>query len=79
MTFVTSPSGVLDHLELDGDNYAEMVETATILSAEKVRRVVEPLRALIREAPEPDRLPSDLNSVVRRAIGSLREEDFWKE
>jgi hypothetical protein len=40
---------VLSHLELEGDNYADLVEQAEILLTDKVRATFEPLRALCGE------------------------------
>jgi len=70
---------VLRHVALEGDDYADLVENAEILMADKVRAVFEPLRALCGEHPEPDHLPSDLDSVVRRALDSLQGGEFWEE
>jgi hypothetical protein len=70
---------VLSHLELDGDNYSDLVEKAEILMADRVRAVFAPLRASCGQCPEPDHLPSDLDSIVRRAVDSLRANDFWQD
>lgn len=70
---------VLSHLELEGDDYADLVDKAEILLADRVRGVFAPLRALCGEHPDSDRPPNDLNSVVRRAVDSLQANDFWED
>ena len=59
---------VLNHLELEGDDYQDLVEKAEILSAGKVHEVVERLRDGVRSSPEPRGLPQDVDSVVRRIL-----------
>jgi len=63
---------VLDHLELEGDDYTDLVEKAEILSAAKVHEVVERLRDGVRSNPEPRGLPQDVDSVVRRILKQVQ-------
>jgi hypothetical protein len=59
---------VLNHLELEGDDYGDLIEKAGILSEGKVHEVVEQLRNGVRSTPEPHGLPQDVDSVVRRIL-----------
>jgi hypothetical protein len=55
-------------LELEGDDYGDLVEKAEILSRGKVHEVVEQLRNGVRSTPEPQLLPQDVNAVVQRIL-----------